>query len=501
MFKILVVDDDPGLRLSVANTLRSSSHKFEVDEAFDGQDAVEKISQDKFNMVLLDVDMPRLSGLQALQKIKEYDPTIIVLMMTAYANIEDAVYAVKNGAFHYVAKPIRGDELLAMIEKAIKAYSVISAAANSAPALKESAGKAMIGHTAQMQKVFNVIMRLSKVDTPVLIRGASGTGKELVARAIHLNSSFKDGRFVAINCSAIPENLFESELFGHEKGSFTGADQRKIGKFQYAEGGTLFLDELGDLPLMMQVKLLRVLQEKSFTPVGAMREIETNVRIIAATNRPLEDMIKKSEFREDLYYRLNVMPIFLPSLAERKDDLPQLVQNFILKFNKSHGKKITGPSPEVMSIFRKYEWPGNIRELENVIEHAFILEESPVLTMGSLPEALLNATGVDLNMALEHTKLQSSTPVQGHPNTTYEDLSSEDMQDEPLSDDEGLIRISGGELDFNRHKEAFEREFIIKALTTFKGRINQTALHANIPKKTLLRKMEKYGITAKDYAD
>src|SRR5690606_23350680 len=206
-------------------------------------------------------------------------------------------------------------------EKALAAHRLVSEAAASAPVLTMETGRKIVGGTAQMQKVFNIINRLSKVDTPVLIRGASGTGKELVARAIHVNSSQKEGKFVAINCSAIPENLFESELFGHEKGSFTGADQRKIGKFQYAEDGTLFLDEIGELPILMQVKLLRVLQEKVFTPIGSNREIESNVRIIAATNRPLEEMIKKGTFREDLYYRLNVMPIHLPSLAERRSDI------------------------------------------------------------------------------------------------------------------------------------------------------------------------------------
>jgi DNA-binding NtrC family response regulator len=327
-----------------------------------------------------------------------------------------------------------------------------------------------------------------------LIRGASGTGKELVARAIHSNSSYKDGKFVAINCSAIPENLFESELFGHEKGAFTGADQRKIGKFQYAEGGTLFLDEIGDLPLLMQVKLLRVLQEKAFTPVGANREIESNVRIIAATNRPLEDMIKKGTFREDLYYRLNVMPINLPSLGERRADIDHLVGLFIQKFNRAQGKKVINVTSEALSVLKKYDWPGNIRELENIIEHAFILEESNMLQVSSLPESLLNATGTELSAA----QLKAREESLDREGTSVEDTDDE-AGDAPESQD--LITISGESLDFNKHKEAFEKEFIIKALKMFKGRINQTALHANIPKKTLLRKIEKYGIIARDYAD
>ncbi|OFZ18427.1 MAG: two-component system response regulator [Bdellovibrionales bacterium RBG_16_40_8] len=491
MMKVLVVDDDAGIRLSVKNSLQTID-RFQVDEAFDGINALEKVKVGAYNLVMLDVDMPRMNGLAALTAIKEFDPTIIVIIMTAYANINDAVKAVKHGAYNYISKPVKSDELKELVNKALAAHSLISEAAASAPQLSTENGRKMIGSNAQMRKVFNVIHRLSKVDTPVLILGASGTGKELVARAIHLNSAQKDGKFVAINCSAIPENLFESELFGHEKGAFTGADQRKIGKFQYAEGGTLFLDELGDMPLFMQVKLLRVLQEKVFTPVGSNREIETTARVIAATNRPLEAMIKDGKFREDLYYRLNVMPIFLPSLSERRDDIEQLVKNFIYKFNKKQGKKIIGVTPEALSLLKKYDWPGNIRELENVIEHAFILEEGTHLTVSSLPEPFLIATGVELSAPNLKVK---------YFNEIDENTAEQNEGDEESIRSEEIVTISGESLDFNKHKEAFEREFIVKALKMFKGRINQTALHANIPKKTLLRKIEKYGIVAKDYSE
>ncbi|MCB0356423.1 MAG: sigma-54-dependent Fis family transcriptional regulator [Bdellovibrionales bacterium] len=482
MLKVLVVDDDAGLRLSVKSTLAATG-KFEVDEAFDGVNALEKVKTNSYNMVLLDVDMPRMKGLEALKHIKEYDPSIIVLIMTAYATIDDAVAAVKDGAYNYVSKPVKGDDLINMVEKALEAHSLISQVAASAPTLTMESGRKIVGGTAQMQKVFHIIDRLSKVDTPVLIRGASGTGKELVARAIHVNSRAKEGPFVAINCSAIPENLFESELFGHEKGAFTGADQRKIGKFQYAEGGTLFLDEVGDMPALMQVKLLRVLQEKVFTPVGANREIKTNVRIIAATNRPLEDMIKKGEFREDLYYRLNVMPMTLPALKDRQEDLESLINNFIKKFNEKQSKKIISCTPEALNCLKKYDWPGNIRELENVIEHAFILEENHQLSIHSLPESILLATGTELK----------AKPIHSAVNENLSEAEEKSTHD--------IIQINDDQLDFNKHKEAFEKEFIIKALTMFKGRINQTALHANIPKKTLLRKIEKYGINTKDFMD
>lgn len=500
MLKVLVVDDDSGLRLSVKSAL-SAANQFEVDEAFDGVNAMEKIknSGKKYDLVILDVDMPRMNGLEALRQIKEFDLGIIVIIMTAHATLSDAIQAVKDGAYNYLQKPVSSEELLQLIDKAVNAHNLISNIAASAPVMVE-AGRKIIGHTSQMQKVFNIIQRLAKVETPVLIRGASGTGKELVAKAIHYNSARKDEKFVAINCSAIPENLFESELFGHEKGSFTGADQRKIGKFQFAEGGTLFLDEVGDMPQLMQVKILRVLQEKVFTPVGSNREFPTNVRIIAATNRPLEDMIKSGSFREDLFYRLNVVPIFLPALAERKDDMDHMVGIFIKKFNQAHGKRINGISSDAMAVLKKHTWPGNIRELENVIEHAFVLETTNILTIASLPESLLASTGTNL-VEMKPTETTAAVLKNSLPGVEIVDDDDSDCDMSLMEDGEESASFVGEALDFNAQKEAFEKEFIIKALKTFRGRINQTALHANIPKKTLLRKIEKYGIVAKDYAN
>jgi two-component system response regulator HydG len=504
MLKVLVADDDAGLRLSVKTGL-VAAQKFEVDEAFDGINAMEKIKAKAYDIAILDVDMPRLNGLETLKQIKEHNPGIVVIVMTAFATIDHAVQAVKDGAYNYLSKPVKNEELLAVIDRAMAAMNMISSIAASAPVLMEG-GRKFIGNNTQMQKVFNIIQRLSKVDTPVLIRGASGTGKELVAQAIHYNSSRKDEKFVAINCSAIPENLFESELFGHEKGSFTGADGRKIGKFQFAEGGTLFLDEVGDMPLLMQVKLLRVLQEKMFVPVGANREIPTNGRIIAATNRPLEEKMKTGQFREDLFYRLNVIPIFLPSLTDRKDDLESLINMFIKKFNTGHQKRITGVTADTLAVLKRYDWPGNIRELENVIEHMFIMENSNHLTLSSVPEVVLNATGTVLPEVSVSALNESHTQRLGlkvDADDEGDDSDSSDVADDGDDDsaDTGMNISFQGDLDFNAQKEQFEKEFIIKALKTFKGRINQTALHANIPKKTLLRKIEKYGIVAKDYSN
>jgi transcriptional regulator with PAS, ATPase and Fis domain len=314
-----------------------------------------------------------------------------------------------------------------------------------------------------MREIFDLINKLSLVDTTVLIRGENGTGKELVARAIHHNSPRKDGEFIALNCGAISEELIESELFGHEKGAFTDAIERKIGKFQLANRGTIFLDEIAEMRPEMQVKLLRVIQERVFMPVGSNREIKTTARVIAATNRNLEKMIEDGIFREDLFYRLNVMPIFLPPLRERIDDLPQLVDYFIKKFNASLHKQIRGIDPLALETMRKYRWPGNIRELENMIEHAFVVETGVFITQRALPEAVL----------------KSQTPEV----------------------DFDLPRNYSGPLDFDQFKAQTEKEFIVQALKSNRGRINKTVATANIPKNTLLRKIRKYGINVKEFTE
>ncbi len=470
-YKIMVVEDDTELRQTLIEAL--SRNDFLVFEAIDGQDAVEKIRKDPMDLVLLDVNMPRMNGLECLKAIKDYDPSIIAIVMTAYSTIEDAVKAIKCGAYNYLAKPIKHQTVVEMVQRALDAQAMIRTMALSAPVVKLEAGE-FVGHSGEMKKIFNIIYKLAKVDTSVLIRGESGTGKELVARAIHYNSSRKDQKLVSINCSAIAETLFESELFGHERGAFTGADQRQIGKFQYAEGGTLFLDEIADLSPAMQVKLLRVLQEKKFTPVGSHREIEMDVRVIAATNRNLEEMIQKGTFREDLFYRINVIPIFLPSLRERKEDIDNLVRHFIGRFVTTHQKNITGITTQALEKLKDHHWPGNIRELENAIEHAFVVEGTDKITVRSLPEYLNVFKLGNLQKPIIDSNTESSPP-----NTSLE--SDSDF------------------LDYHRFKEEFEKEFIIRALKTFKGRINQTALHAKIPKKTLLRKLQKYNINAEDF--
>jgi len=502
MFKVLVVDDDSGLRLTVSSALGEAHYL--VDQAQDGEEAVNKVRANSYNLVLLDVNMPRMNGLEALKQIKAYDPSIIVMMLTAFSNVRDAIEATKEGAYNYLEKPIKAENLVYMVDKALKAHSMVRSISFSAPVIKLPGGTTFVGQSSEMKKVFNVIDKLSRVETAVLIRGESGTGKELVATALHYNGPRKDERFVTVNCSAIPENLIESEFFGHEKGAFTGADSRKIGKFQYADGGTLFLDEIGDISAGMQVKLLRVLQEKKFTPVGSNREIEVNVRIIAATNRNLEEMIKKGEFREDLFYRLNVLPIFLPPLRDRKDDIEALASYFIDKFNQVHRKNIQLITPQSMLLLKEYNWPGNIRELENVIEHAFVIENTNEITPPSLPESI---AGLAISARAQTSRsMPNGLTTQGQ--TALQEALDADDDDLDLPIKGAALTASLNplgftldinKLDFQANKEEFERQFLISALKAFKGRINQTAIHANIPKKTLLRKLEKYGINARDY--
>jgi DNA-binding NtrC family response regulator len=460
--RTLIVDDEPELRNSVGGYLRSLLNHidFQITEASNGREAIEMVKSQAFDLVLMDVKMPEVSGLEALKQIKEENPQIFVVLMTAHSNLQDAVQAIKEGAYDYLEKPVQGEKLARIVQKALEARALVSELAISNPIFDDDVESEFVGNNQKMREVFDLIYRLGKVETTVLIRGENGTGKELVARAIHYNSPRKDGAFVALNCGAIPENLVESELFGHEKGAFTGASERKIGKFQLANNGTIFLDEIGELRPEMQVKLLRVLQEKKFMPVGSNREVKTNARILTATNRNLEKMIEDGTFREDLFYRLNVMPIFLPPLRERIDDIENLIEHFIKQFNKQHNRQILSVHPKSLEVLKSYAWPGNIRELENVIEHSFIVENTNVITMESLPEAL---------------RAHAAKP---------KEIRVGDKLNAPLN--------------FEIFKEQVEKEFIVSALKANRGRINQTVARANIPKNTLLRKIKKYAINVKE---
>lgn len=496
MHKVLVVDDDKVLQDSVRQALEY--HHFFVDVADNGKEALNKVTSDKYDLVVMDVNMPEMDGIEALGHIKKYDPSIIVLILTAYSNVSDAVKVVKEGAYNYLEKPISSDNLVALIKRALKARSLVETSIFSAPQLSlgDNSDDKFVGESDVMKKVFNVISKLAQVNTPVLIRGESGTGKELVAKAIHFNGPRKDEKFVTINLAAVPENLIESELFGHEKGAFTGASERKLGKFQYADGGTIFLDEIGDISPGMQVKLLRVLQERSFTPVGSNRDVKVDVRIIAASHKPFEEMIKEGTFREDLFYRLNVLPVYLPPLRERLSDIPHLIDYYIKYFNGVHNLEIKGLSPDAAKLVGEYTWPGNIRELRNVVEHAFIIESTDTIQPASLPEAIRKTGGAktdkddSLQGIIDFKEIQDSV-VSERP--TNEQSEGYQFTFATKNEDNEI------KMDFQVAKELFEKEFIIHALQLNKGKINQTALKANIPKKTLLRKIEKYEINPKEY--
>lgn len=475
--KVFIVDDELELRKSLRETLPREipDIDFEILEAENGLVAIQMAKVNNFDLVFLDVRMPEVDGLTALEEMKAHDPSTMVVIMTAHANLEDAKIAIREGAYDYLEKPVRHEQLVKIVRKSLEARKLVADLTFSNPILDDDIESEFVGQTKKMREVFSLIYKLCKIDTTVLIRGENGTGKELVAKAIHFNSSKKDGEFIAINCGALPESLIESELFGHEKGSFTGATERKLGKFQLANNGTLFLDEIGELKPEMQVKLLRVLQEKKFTPIGSAREMKSSARIIAATNRNLEKMMADGLFREDLFYRLNVMPIFLPPLRERLEDLQDLVNHFIKKFAQRHSQSIQGIDPEALRLLRLHRWPGNIRELENVIERAFIVENSNMITSASLPDQIRDLA------------LDTSAP-----------LATDSLQSAIKSNPRGA---SANNMDFDIYKEEMEKEFIIQALKANNGRINQTVAHANIPKNTLLRKIRKYGINPREYGD
>lgn len=499
MHKVLVVDDDRVLQDSVRQALEY--HHFFVDTASNGREALDRVATGNYDLVVMDVNMPEMNGIEALEQIKKINPSIIVLILTAYSNVGDAVKTVKLGAFNYLEKPITSDNLVALIKRALKARSLVETSKFSAPTLSLGNEDKFVGESDEMLKVFNVISKLAQVNTPVLIRGESGTGKELVAKAIHYNGPRKDERFVTINLAAVPDSLIESELFGHERGAFTGATERKIGKFQYADGGTIFLDEIGDISSTMQVKLLRVLQEKVFTPVGSNRDIKVDVRVIAASHKPFEEMIKEEKFREDLFYRLNVLPVYLPPLRDRQSDIPHLIEYYVNYFNSVHNLEIKGINDEALSLLTNYAWPGNIRELRNVIEHAFIIESSDCIGASALPDTVKKGRkeGEDLQVYESSDHEPTKIDFRGIRDSVLDrDMTEEDLKQYQFT----FAQITGEndvKMDFQVAKDLFEQEFIQQALRLNKGKINQTALRANIPKKTLLRKIEKYAINPKDY--
>ena len=386
--KILVVDDEAIVRESLRDWLSDVGHQVFIAE--DGPHALEIIEEEKLGIVIADLVMPGMDGIELLKKAKEISPSIEVIIITAYGSIPTAIAAMREGAYDYIEKPFCPERAELLVEKLVEHQRLVEENISLHQKLEERYRfENIIAKSAKMQQVIEVIKVVAKSNATVLIIGDSGTGKELVARAIHSQSYRKDKPFVAVSCAALPESLLESELFGHEKGAFTGAYARRKGKFEVANRGTLFLDEIGDMSANIQVHLLRVLEEKEFTRVGGNELIKVDVRVVSATNKDIKKAIADGQFREDLYYRLNVVTIDLPPLRERKEDIPLLAQHFLKKFATENQKEITGFSPEANDFLLKYEWPGNVRELENAIERAVILAKNSYIEVADLPQESL----------------------------------------------------------------------------------------------------------------
>jgi two-component system, NtrC family, response regulator PilR len=456
MAKILVVDDDQGMREFMEIMLQNEG--YDVTSSGEPLKAIDLCLKTAFDLVITDLKMPKLNGIEFLKAIKDQKPDITVILNTAYASGDTAINAMKEGAYDYLEKGESIEELKKVVRSALMNKGVIEDSAskekNNDETTETNSFCGMIGKNREMLKIFATIKKVSNTLANILILGESGTGKELVARAIHEKSSRSKMPFVAINSGGIPENLLESELFGYMKGSFTGAYNDKPGFFEMARGGTIFLDEIGELSPVLQVKLLRVVQEKTFRRIGGADDIKVDVRIISATNQNLQERVKKGEFREDLYYRLNVIPIFIPPLRERREDIPLLINNFIGKYAKMFGKEIRNISSYAMELLMNYDFPGNIRELENIIERSIAMESSNII----LPESLT---------------LYSNTA---------HGISRFDIE----LDDKGI--------DLNAELEKIERIMIEKALLKAKGSKKKTSGLLNVSFDSLRYRMEKLGI-------
>ncbi|MBL7179510.1 MAG: sigma-54-dependent Fis family transcriptional regulator [Desulfobacterales bacterium] len=392
METVLIVDDEKNYPPILSAVLEEEG--FETLTANSGQEALDILKHSDVDLVLTDMKMPAMNGIELLEHIKTEDPELPVIMMTAHGTVDKAVEAMQKGAYNYVLKPFDNERLVLYVNKAIAMFRVVKENRHLRDAVESHYRFGnIIGKSKVMQDVFATIRKVATVNATVLIEGESGTGKELVAKSIHFNSPRRDKPFIAVNCSALAESLLESELFGHEKGAFTGAIATKKGRFELADGGTLFLDEIGELSHNLQVKLLRVLQEKGFERVGGMKSLSVDIRIIAATNKTLKDEMHKGRFRDDLYYRLNVVHIVLPPLRQHLEDIRPLVDHFIKKYTGEHISKtlITGVDPEVERLFHDYSWPGNVRELENVIERAMVLCQGSLITITGLPKEFKNS--------------------------------------------------------------------------------------------------------------
>jgi two-component system response regulator AtoC len=488
--KILVADDEQNLRRVLVALLKREGH--EVVQAASGLEAIEQLAD--VDVVITDLRMPGADGMEVLRTASRTHPHVPVIMITAYGSVGQAVEAIKAGAFDYIEKPFEQDAIRTIIQKAIgQAVANRSAPRPTLYAGNDAKGRyGLVGTSQEMHNIFSVIERVADTPSTVLITGESGTGKELVAKALHEQSSRKTEPFIKINCAAIPKTLMESELFGYEKGAFTGATSSKPGRFELADGGTLFLDEIGEIPVEMQVKLLRAIQESEFERVGGIKTIKVNVRLITATNRDLEQEIQRGNFRDDLYYRLNVVPLQVPPLRKRTGDIPLLVQHIIKKFNERLKKNISGIADDALAALEGHAWPGNIRELENVLERTILFCKADRIERVDLqlqlppPAAPIPAPAVDSSPA------QSRTTSSG----AMAPLTEDDLDD---GGEELAGTTSGSLKDIVRAETSrVERELIVKALEETGGNVTQAARLLKISRKSLQMKMKELGLRDKD---
>ncbi len=454
--RVLVVDDDESLRRVTQVQLEQAG--FKTTTAGDGIEALSILQKSAPDLVITDLKMPAMSGIELLRRIRADYPDVLVVMLTAFGTVESAVEAMKAGAYDYITKPVHPDELDLVARRALEHLQLIEENRSLRSSLDAKYGfENIIGRSSSLLYVLDMAARAAQTDATVLIHGETGTGKELLAKAVHFNSRRREKPFVTINCGAIPKDLLESELFGHVKGSFTGAVAHRKGKVESADGGTLFLDEIGEMPLELQVKLLRLIQQGEIEKVGAPSASTVDVRVIAATHRDLEAMIEDGTFREDLYYRLSVIPLELPPLRERLDDIPQLVEHFFSKLKQKHGRESLVLPISLMPYFSNYRWPGNIRELENIIERLIVLTPGNEITVSHLPAFLRR----------EHASV---------------DALNIDLPSQGIS------------------LEAIEKELILKALEKFNWNQTHAAKYLDISRKALIYRMEKHGIQRRDSA-
>ncbi len=461
--RILVVDDEMIVCESCQRILVEEGYEVEI--ALSGQEAFAKMKEDPFDIVITDLKMPGIDGMEVLATLRREYPDAVIIMITGFSTVETAVEAMKLGAFDYIPKPFTPDEVSVVVKKALEKRNLLLENIYLRQELQEKYGfHNIVGKSKKMQEVYRIIAKVAPTDSTVLIYGQSGTGKELIARAIHFNSPRREKQFVPVDCAVLSENLLESELFGHIRGSFTGAVTTKPGLFEVADGGTVFLDEVGNISLAIQAKLLRVLQEREFTPVGGTKVKKVDIRLIAATNKDLEEMIKEGTFREDLYYRLNIVPISLPALKERQEDIPMLAAHFLKKYSEEMGKTIKGFSPEAMERLLRYLWPGNVRELENVIERSVVMVDEEMVR-------------------LEHLILPSQQEKEGQ--DVQVPLTSEELKELKKQLREKAV-------------EEVEKAFILNALQRNRWNVTKAAEEVGMLRPNFQALMRKYNLRAQE---